>query len=55
VVAAAVAWFDAEGIGRSELHATEDGLGVYQRHGYTESPWPSLRRRHPGITITGRG
>lgn len=46
-VAAAVAWFDAQGIARSQLHASDEGRAIYERLGYAPTRWPALRRSRP--------
>ncbi|MDP9220011.1 MAG: GNAT family N-acetyltransferase [Actinomycetota bacterium] len=45
VLDAIVAWLRERGCSRVELAASDDGLPLYQRSGFVESPNPSLRRR----------
>jgi GNAT superfamily N-acetyltransferase len=43
VLAALMRWFADEGVGRVELHATDEGRGLYEQVGFTAPDWPALR------------
>ncbi|WP_395109288.1 GNAT family N-acetyltransferase [Actinomadura sp. SCN-SB] len=44
-----IAWFDARGVDRVDLHATESGIPLYRSLGFTEHPEPTYTRKHPGL------
>ena len=44
---------DAEGIARTDLHATADGEALYRGLGFTDRPYPSLRRSSPAMEPSG--
>jgi ribosomal protein S18 acetylase RimI-like enzyme len=46
-----LAWFDARGIERVDLHASDQGIPLYRSLGFTEHPEPTLTRRHPEHTL----
>jgi ribosomal protein S18 acetylase RimI-like enzyme len=45
-VVALMDWFrDETGVGQIELHATQDGIGLYRAVGFIEASYPTLRLR----------
>lgn len=40
---AVMAWAQATGAPRAELLATQEGRGMYERAGFTPTPWPAMR------------
>jgi ribosomal protein S18 acetylase RimI-like enzyme len=43
-----IAWYDARGVERVDLHASDQGIPLYLSLGFTEHPEPTLTRRPPG-------
>jgi ribosomal protein S18 acetylase RimI-like enzyme len=48
-----VRWCDGRGIGRIDLNASPDGLGLYREMGFREHPDPTMSRR-PGASLPGQ-
>ena len=47
-VGAVVGWLDAQGVARTDLTASGEGLALYRDLGFVARPWTSMRRDRPG-------
>ncbi len=43
LIAAALRWFEQQGVQRVDLHASDEGRPVYERAGFKVPPWVAMR------------